>query len=249
MLRQRRAFLSTLIASVAAIAGRVALLPQGLSPEQIERLGASTSSSAPATADSDYDLSGSMNLNDLAQQFELGPPTFRYSRVFSINTVERRPQPGLVERGRWSVPVDGLVDSPFQLTPDTLAELPPFAYTGTFHCVEGWAVPNARWTGVQLAEILRRAQPQSGARFVTFHSLGGVYTDSLTVQQALRAETLLATHLDGEPLPDRQGYPIRLVVPFMYGYKSVKWLSHITVEERRQVGFWERRGWQLDPFV
>jgi len=64
-----------------------------------------------------------------------------------------------------------------------------------------------------------------------------------------RPETLLATHLDDQPLSDRQGYPIRLLVPFMYGYKSVKWLSRVSVENRRYIGFWERRGWQVDPYV
>jgi DMSO/TMAO reductase YedYZ molybdopterin-dependent catalytic subunit len=248
MLRHRRAFLATLVASLAAGAGRVALLPRGLSQAEIDRL-ASAATADAAAGDPEYDLRGSMNLNDLAQQLELGPPMFRYSPVFNINTVERYPRQGLIDGARWAVRVDGQVDRPFELSPDALGQLPAFQYTSTFHCVEGWAVPNVNWAGVQLAELLRRAGPRPGARFVTFHSLGGVYSDSLTLQQALRPEVLLATHLDGEVLPDRQGYPIRLVVPFMYGYKSVKWLARVTVEDRRQVGFWEQRGWQLDPYV
>ena len=242
MATPRRAFLVTLAASAVAIGGRVALLPRGLSREQVQQLGSDEDSD-------EYDLRGSMNLNALAQQLELGPPVFRYTRSFSINTVELNPQKGLTDRARWSVLVDGLVDNPFELTPETLAQFPPFEHTDTFHCVEGWGVPNARWRGVQLAEVLRRAAPHSEATFVTFRTLGGAYSDSLTLEQALRPETLLATHLGDGPLPDRQGYPIRLVVPFMYGYKSVKWVARVTLEDRRKVGFWERRGWQLDPYV
>ena len=242
MTTPRRAFLVTLAASAVAIGGRIALLPRALSDAQVQQLGSADDSD-------EYDLRGSMNLNALAQQLELGPPVFRYSQAFSINTVELNPQKGLTDRERWSVLVDGLVDNPFKLTPDTLAEFAPFEYTDTFHCVEGWGVPNARWRGVQLAELLRRASPQRAAGYVTFRTLSGVYSDSLTLDQALRPEVLLASHLADKPLPDRQGYPVRLVVPFMYGYKSVKWVARVTLEVRRQVGFWERRGWQLDPYV
>ena len=238
----RRAFLLTLAAGAAAIGGRIALLPRGLTDEEVQQLGSADDAD-------DYDLRGSMNLNELAQQLELGPPVFRYTRSFTVNTVELHPQKGLTDRERWSVRVDGLVDNVFELTPDTLTEFPSTEHVATFHCVEGWGVPNARWRGVRLADLLRRASPQAAASFVTLRTLGGVYSDSLTLEQALRTETLLATHLNDRPLPDQQGYPIRLVVPFMYGYKSVKWVGRVTVEDRRQVGFWERRGWQLDPYV
>lgn len=242
VLRDRRAFLATLGVGVLAIAGRVAVLPRGLSDEEIERL-------ASAAADADLDLGGSMNLNSLAAQLELGPPILHYKPTFNINTVERWPQLGLTDRANWSVTVGGLVEEPLVLTPDRLAALPPFEYASDFHCVEGWGVRNVHWLGVMLAPLLSQARPQPEARFVTFTTLGGVYTDSLSMDQAKRSEVLLATHVNGQPLPDRQGFPIRLVVPFMYGYKSVKWVNGITLESRRHVGFWERRGWQLDPYL
>lgn len=248
VLRERRAFLVTLGAGLLAVAGRVVLLPRTPTDSQLSALG---SFPEDESGQDQYDLRGSMNLNELASQLELGPPVFRYSRVFNINTVELQPQRGLTDRTQWSVRVDGRVGNSLSLTPQMLGELPPYEVTSTFHCVEGWGVPNARWRGVQLREVLSRAQVVSSASasFVTFHSLSGVYADSLSLEQAMRPETLLATHLDDQPLSDRQGYPIRLVVPFMYGYKSVKWLSRISVESRRYVGFWERRGWQVDPFV
>jgi DMSO/TMAO reductase YedYZ molybdopterin-dependent catalytic subunit len=147
------------------------------------------------------------------------------------------------------VVVDGLVDRPFTLTRDVVADLPRVRQTSNFHCVEGWGVRGVVWQGVPLRAVLAHSQPRPEARFVTFRTLGGVYSDSLTLDQAGRSDTLLATHLDGRPLPDRQGYPLRLVVPSMYGYKSVKWLARISLEATRHVGFWERRGWQLDPYV
>jgi DMSO/TMAO reductase YedYZ molybdopterin-dependent catalytic subunit len=244
-LLDRRAFLATLGLGAGAIAGRIALLPRGLSDEELERLAA-----LPGTdSDAAIDLSTSMTLNPLAAELELGPPILRYKPTFNINTVERLPQPALTDRHDWSVAVEGLVQERLELTPDRLAALPPFEQVSDFHCVEGWGVRNVRWQGVQLARVLAQAVPRSGARFVTFHTLGGVYTDSLTLDQALRPEVMLASYLNGRPLPDRQGFPIRLVVPFMYGYKSVKWVSRITLESKRHIGFWERRGWQLDPYT
>jgi DMSO/TMAO reductase YedYZ molybdopterin-dependent catalytic subunit len=246
LLRERRAFLVTLGAGLLAVAGRVALLPRPPTDSDLSALGSFPEDEA---GQDQYDLGGSMNLNEIAAQLELGPPIFRYSRVFNINTVELHPQRGLTDRTRWSVTVDGLVGNSFSLTPQMLDELPPYEVTSTFHCVEGWGVPNARWRGVQLREVLSRARIGADASFVGFHSMSGVYADSLSLEQAMHPETLLATHLDDQPLSDRQGYPIRLVVPFMYGYKSVKWLARISVENRRYAGFWERRGWQLDPYV
>jgi len=242
VLRQRRAFLLTLAGSLVALGWRVAWLPRELSPEQVAAL-----DDAEPSAD-DYDLAGSMpSLNGLARELELGPQIVRFG-AFGINTVERQPQRGL-DRARWSVLVDGLVARPMQLSPDSLGGLKQIEQTSDFHCVEGWGVRDVAWRGVRLRDVLEQVEPLPQASYITFTSLGGVYSDSLSLDQARRSDTLLATHLDGQPLPDRQGYPLRLVVPSMYGYKSVKWLARIQVSDRRHLGFWERRGWQLDPYV
>jgi DMSO/TMAO reductase YedYZ molybdopterin-dependent catalytic subunit len=239
VLRERRAFLLTLAGSLVALGVRAASVPRGLTDQQIAALEQDSD---------DYDLSGSMpSLNGLARELELGPQTVRFG-TFGINTVERQPERGL-DRERWSVGVDGLVGQPLHLSAESLADLPRIEQISDFHCVEGWGVRDVAWQGVRLRDLLEQVQPSPDARFVTFSTLGGVYTDSLSLDQARRPDTLLATHLDGQPLPDRQGYPLRLVVPSMYGYKSVKWLARIQVEARRHVGFWERRGWQLDPYV
>ncbi len=261
----RRVFFGTLAAGAAALAVRVALLPRPLSEAEIARLGeVSGAGSTPAPPgdasptlmadtrppDAEVNLAGSMGrLNPLAQNLELVPQATRFRQSFKINTVEREPQKGLVDRQAWSVAVDGLADNPFELTPALLADLPRAVRVADFHCVEGWGVRDVRWEGVQLATLLAHAGVRPDAGFATFLTLGGVYADSLTLEQARHPDVLLATHVNGQPLSDRQGYPIRLVVPFMYGYKSVKWVARVTLEPKRLVGFWERRGWQLDPYV
>jgi len=118
-----------------------------------------------------------------------------------------------------------------------------------FHCVEGWGVKDVRWEGVRLQTLIELARPAPDAGFLTFSSAGGVYKDSLTLQQALLPDVLLAYHMDERPLSREHGYPLRLVMPRMYGYKGPKWLERIEFVKVREIGYWEQRGWQIDAWI
>ncbi|MBX5466716.1 MAG: molybdopterin-dependent oxidoreductase [Firmicutes bacterium] len=120
----------------------------------------------------------------------------------------------------------------------------------TFHCVTGWAVPGLQVEGVELAELLRRAGWDPG-RFpwVRFLSGDGVYTESLSAGQIRQFHPLVIWSMDGRPLPVAQGYPVRLVVPGMYGYKSIKWLVQIDCGRHDRLGYWEVRGYPQDAFL
>lgn len=119
----------------------------------------------------------------------------------------------------------------------------------TFHCVTGWTVANVHWQGIQLAEFLAELQPRSTARFVVFHSADRVYVDSLTMEQARAPGVILATHIAGQPLLRKGGYPLRLLVPQMYGYKSVKWVNRIDLTDARPEGTWERDGYPANAYI
>ncbi len=248
---RRRVFLGTVATGAAAIAVRVALLPRPPSEGELARIAEAAAPARPPVASvSEVDVGASMGrLNALAERLEDAPHVTKFRPDFKINTVEREPQKRLVSRDAWSVTVDGLVDRPFTLAPPALADLPPVERTEEFHCVEGWGIRGVRWAGVSLADVLERAGVQPTAGFVTFETLGGVYTDSLSLEQAAEPDVMMATHMNGAPLSDQHGYPIRLVVPSMFGYKSVKWVSRIRVDATREIGFWEKRGWQVDPYV
>src|SRR5207248_1074246 len=96
--------------------------------------------------------------------------------------------------------VKGLVQRPFTLTYDELRAMPPTMITKDFQCVTGWRVHNVRWTGVRLSELLDKAGVQPTAKALRFTSFDGVYTESLTIDQARRADVLVAYDLDGKPL-------------------------------------------------
>ena len=159
---------------------------------------------------------------------------------FPVLSIESGP-PATTPAG-WVVVVDGLVAKPLRLDHTAWLALPRTQETRSFHCVEGWSVDHLGWEGVRVADLLSAAAPQAGAGFITFHAHDGVYTDTLTLDEARAPETLLADRLDGAPLPPAHGGPLRLVVPSQLGYKSVKWVVRLELTAERGQGYWESNG-------
>ena len=145
--------------------------------------------------------------------------------------------------------IDGLVGVPRSLTLVELKKVASHKILRNFQCVTGWVVPNIVWTGVPLRALAELAKVKNNAKYITFYSADGVYTDSLTLEQAYHSDVLLAYAINGQPLPQRQGFPVRLIVPEMYGYKSIKWVQRISFVEERQMGYWERNGYPADAYI
>ena len=149
----------------------------------------------------------------------------------------------------WRLGVGGLVQKPISLSYADLRALPRVHQISTFHCVTGWTVPNVRWTGVRLKDVFAAALPAPQAGAVQFVSAEKPYVDSLTMQQALLHDVMLAYEMDGKPLRREHGAPVRLVIPEMYGYKNVKWLEQINLVEQPEDGYWETLGYDRDAWV
>jgi DMSO/TMAO reductase YedYZ molybdopterin-dependent catalytic subunit len=171
-------------------------------------------------------------------------PTAGRFRVYSVtgHTPER-------DAADYRLTVDGLVDRPLDLTFDDLMARPQTELTMDFQCVTGWRVADVRWKGVRLAHLLDEAGVQEGATHLRIYSFDGVYTESLTLDQA-RRDDMLAAHemLDG-PVSSDYGGPVRLFAGPMYGYKSLKWLDRIEVVDELHEGYWEVRGYDVDAWV
>ena len=166
---------------------------------------------------------------------------------FRINTVER-PTPA-VDPAAYHLTVNGAVEQPMTFTLDEVKSLPSVRQISDFHCVEGWGVDDVRWEGVRLQTLIEMVTPAPDAGFITFYSAGGVYRDSLTLHQALLPDVLLAYHMYEQPLSRDHGYPLRLVMPQMYGYKGPKWLERVEFVKVRETGYWEQRGWKIDAWI
>jgi DMSO/TMAO reductase YedYZ molybdopterin-dependent catalytic subunit len=149
----------------------------------------------------------------------------------------------------WDFRVYGLVANPIRLSWAEFGKLPQIETTSDFHCVTRWSRFDNRWTGVAAREILKLAQPRAGAAYVLVHAEQG-YTANVPLADLDRDNVLLATHHDGEPLAADHGYPLRLIVPHLYAWKSVKWVRKLEFLDRNAPGFWEQNGYHMygDPW-
>ena len=138
--------------------------------------------------------------------------------------------------------IDGEVEKPLKLNWDEVLELPKVESVSDFHCVEGWSVLDCRWEGVRFKQIIDLVKPKEAAKFVTFECADG-YTTSLTLQELSGDDVLLAYRLDGKPLEVGFGFPLRLVVPSKYAYKSALWVTRIKFTTEKELGYWEKRGY------
>jgi DMSO/TMAO reductase YedYZ molybdopterin-dependent catalytic subunit len=149
----------------------------------------------------------------------------------------------------WRLEITGLVERPISLSYAQLLALPRSRQVSDFHCVTGWSVPKARWAGVRFSELLALAGPKPSAKAIRFVSLEDPYQDSLTLEQALMPDVMLAYELDGKPLSRPHGAPARVVIPEMYGYKGVKWLTRMELVDHQPTGYWEALGYDQNAWV
>jgi DMSO/TMAO reductase YedYZ molybdopterin-dependent catalytic subunit len=170
-----------------------------------------------------------------------GVEGFRYYSV-----VDSDPR---VSPAQYRLQVGGLVDRPMTLTFADLEALPQTHLTKDFQCVTGWRVPGVHWSGVALPDLLEHVGAHPSAAAVLFTSMDGAYTESLTMDQAMRRDVLVATAMIGSTVTQEHGGPVRLYVAPMYGYKSCKWLGGIEVADHVQPGYWEQLGYDVDAWV
>ncbi|MEO5793331.1 MAG: molybdopterin-dependent oxidoreductase [Gaiellaceae bacterium] len=154
-----------------------------------------------------------------------------------------------VERESWRLELSGLVGNPLTLDFGEVTNLKAVEQETTLECISNGVgaglISNAVWRGIPLRELIGETRPEAGARRVFFHASDG-FTHSTSLEKALEPTTLLAWEMNGEPLPDRHGYPARLIVPGAYGELSVKWIDRIELIDDDRKGYYEQQGWQAE---
>jgi DMSO/TMAO reductase YedYZ molybdopterin-dependent catalytic subunit len=155
----------------------------------------------------------------------------------------------LFDPATWRLEIGGLVERPRKLSYEDVEALPHVDQVSTFQCVTGWTVENVHWRGVRFRELFGLVQPKREATAVRFISLERPYEDSLTLEQLRLPDAMLATHLDGAPLSRPHGAPARVILPEMYGYKGVKWLTRMELVASQPRGYWERHGYDQNAWV
>jgi DMSO/TMAO reductase YedYZ molybdopterin-dependent catalytic subunit len=173
------------------------------------------------------------------QRRATGWPVMHYGRVPSIDAE------------RWTLTVTGATadggESTLRLR--DLETMPRLRVTGDLHCVSRWTIPDRRWEGVAGRTLVDLFPPGDDVEHVRVWAAYG-YSATVRLEDLVAARTLLATHAMDEPLTPEHGWPVRLVVPHLYGFKGPKWLRSVEYLTRPERGFWEERGYHLhgDPW-
>lgn len=159
-------------------------------------------------------------------------------------------EPGDTSKSNYRLRVHGEVTTELDLGFRDLLQMTQVTRAEDVHCVTGWTVLGAQWTGVQISSLAKQAGVKDTARFVVFEAAHG-YTANLPIAHALAANSMLAHKVDGAPLTVEHGAPLRAVVPDLYFWKSAKYLTGIRFVRRDEPGYWEVRGYhnRADPWL
>lgn len=177
-----------------------------------------------------------------------------YNNYYEFGTGKGDPAKyaGALQTKPWSIKIDGLVDKPMTLSmPDLLKKMVIEERIYRFRCVEGWSMV-VPWNGFELADLLKVVGVKSEAKYVSFETLlrpdemwgqkrnylEWPYREGLRLDEALNPLTILATGLYNKRLPNQNGAPVRLVVPWKYGFKSIKSIVRITLMKEQPQTSW-----------
>lgn len=160
--------------------------------------------------------------------------------------VDINPIPPRVDTREWRLRVSGMVEKQLELTFEEICSMPHVEIYATLECVSneigGDLVSTALWRGVRLRDVLERAGVRPGAAYVVFRCSDS-YDVGIPMERALLEGTILAYAMNREILPEDHGFPLRAVVPGLYGMMNAKWITEIEVVGEAHLGFWQRRGW------
>ena len=154
-----------------------------------------------------------------------------------------------IDLSDWDFKITGLVDRPVTLDYDQFMELPKVEVLSDIHCVTGWTILDNLWEGIPATAIKNIVQIDPQAKFVMVHAENG-FTTNLPIEDFFEEDVLFAYKRNGELLDRDHGYPLRLIVPRLYFWKSAKWVRGIEFMETDRPGYWEMRGYHMhgDPW-
>jgi DMSO/TMAO reductase YedYZ molybdopterin-dependent catalytic subunit len=170
------------------------------------------------------------------------PPGQTLTEKWPILSYGRTPR---FDSKTWDFRVFGLVRRPLRLAFDELLALGSREVLADIHCVTRWSKLDMPWRGVPLRAVLERVEPFESARYAIAHAEHG-FSANLPLDAVLGDDVLLAYEAEGRPLTPEHGYPLRLLVPSRYFWKSAKWLRGLELSDVDKPGFWEGYGYHND---
>lgn len=160
--------------------------------------------------------------------------------------------PPSVDAEEWTLEIGGLVDTPMALTLDQIRQRPAVSQYITLECISnrvgGDLISGNLWTGIRLRDLLDEVGLQSEAQALTIESVDGFY-ETVVMEDMMDPRTLLVYDMNGQPLPDEHGYPLRIYIPGRFGMKQPKWIVRMEAIPEWREGYWVTRGWSREAIV
>ena len=179
-----------------------------------------------------------------------GIPDYRRNKNIPENYIQNRDTPGFhirsanpflgVDIQYWTLKIDGMVEKPSTFVYEDLFGFKQHSQISRLKCVECWSA-KAEWEGFRMEKLIELVKPDPTAKYVYFQSADSYY-ESFTVEELLRPRVLFVIRMNGQALSREHGYPLRLIAPFKYGYKSVKYITRIQFTDTRKQNYWARFG-------
>jgi DMSO/TMAO reductase YedYZ molybdopterin-dependent catalytic subunit len=214
--------------------------------------------------------SGSVPINPVTQQTTTAissnvPAVFTDPRISDLVAsevtdnrvfyrVDINPIPPQLNFDTWTLNVHGKVNNSLALEKNSLMQLPTVDEYATLECVSntiyppGGLISNGKWTGVSLANLLNQVGLRSDSKYVIFRCADG-YTVGIPIERALLPGAVLAYKMNDVMLPNEHGFPLRAIVPGIYGMMNAKWIKEIEVTDQVYMGYWQERGWSNDARI
>jgi DMSO/TMAO reductase YedYZ molybdopterin-dependent catalytic subunit len=160
--------------------------------------------------------------------------------------IDKNPVVPEVNAQTWNLSMKGLVDNPFKINYKELRDMPSIEQFATLECVSnkigGDLISTAIWKGVRLKDLLEKAHVKPTAKYIVFRCFDG-YDVGIPLERGLLEGTILAYDMNGAPLTSEHGYPVRAIVPGIYGMMNAKWMTEIELVDKAYEGYWQRKGW------
>ncbi len=236
----RREFIRLIIASVVSIPVIYFGLNRLFSPQEVEQqqIQSDTSNLLPPQSRSiSPDFKDPTLAPLLASEIT---PTYLFYRI-DINPIVPE-----VDVNSWNLLIKGMVGTPLKLSYEEIKSMPAIEEFVTLECISnkigGDLIGTALWKGIRLKDILEKAKILPGVQYIVFRCSDG-YDVGIPLNKGLMNETILAYEMNLAPLTSKHGFPIRAIVPGLYGMMNPKWITEIELGDKVYEGYWQRNGW------
>ena len=179
-----------------------------------------------------------------------GTSDYRNDKNIPKQYVQNRDRPGFfirsanpfmgVDVGEWSLSVRGMIKNPMEFQYEDFFGFKKKSQVSRLKCVECWSA-TAKWEGFCFLDLIEKVKPDPAAKYVHFQSADSYY-ESFTLEELIRPRVLMVLMMNGQPLSKEHGFPLRLIAPFKYGYKNIKYITSIEFTDSRKPNYWANHG-------